>query len=139
VSAQHAIERTIFGYAWAIDSGDAEGVANCFTTDGELHSPGGKVVGRDAIHQDTASKREARAARGIVHHLTSNLMISDETDRAAVVRSVFAVTAYKPEGITVMASGWYDDQLVKDGDAWLIKRRVIHVDGAAEPTPIQHE
>jgi uncharacterized protein (TIGR02246 family) len=130
MSARHLIEDRLYRYSWAIDAGDADGVAECFTIDAEMTSPGGTKRGREAIRSDTAAQREARAARGIVRHLTTNVTIDGETAESASVRSIFLVSARNPEGLTVMAAGWYEDDLVREGDSWLISRRVTHVDGA---------
>ena len=54
---REAITETLHRYCWAIDEGDASGVADCFTEDGESTSPGGSVTGRDAIRADVDPRR----------------------------------------------------------------------------------
>ncbi len=49
------------------------------------------------------------------------------TDDTATVRTVFAQTMHVPS-LSIGATGWYDDEFVRDGDGWIIKRRVINID-----------
>jgi hypothetical protein len=37
---------------------------------------------------------------------------------------------HKDGATTLFGTGWYDDTFVQEGDAWLIRRRVTHVDGS---------
>lgn len=50
------IEDLMSRYCWALDTGDFEGYATCFTEDGWLsHWPQGKCVGREGLKQATDS------------------------------------------------------------------------------------
>jgi uncharacterized protein (TIGR02246 family) len=128
-TVQHAIEATLIRYTWAIDAGDADGVANCFSKDGESVSPGGTKSGRDVIRADVEAMREQRASRGTVRHLVLNILVDELGADTAKVRSVFLATAASGGETSLFATGWYDDTFVKEDGDWLIKRRETHVDG----------
>jgi len=50
------IEELMARYAWALDTGDFEGYAGCFTEDGWLeHWPQGRSVGREGLKRATDS------------------------------------------------------------------------------------
>ena len=125
-----AINTTLSRYGWGIDAGDAQLVAGCFTHGGELVAPDGSTLeGRQAIHDDVVSRRTARAARGIVRHLTVNALVTPEGAGRARVRSTWMATALSGGTTAIFGTGWYDDTFVADGDAWRIERRMIHMDG----------
>jgi hypothetical protein len=128
-TARHAIEETLIRYCWAIDAGDPDGVANCFTVDAESSSPRGTLTGRDAIRADVESKKDGRSERGDVRHLVLNILVDDSGADSAKVRSNCAATAAANGAAELFATGWYDDDFARDGEQWLIKRRFTHIDG----------
>jgi uncharacterized protein (TIGR02246 family) len=124
-----AIHATLNRYAWGIDVGDADMVAECFGRDAGLVAPGGTTHGREAIRADVEAKRDERAARGIVRHLVTNVLVTADGDARASVRSLFAATAHRDGVTSLFATGWYDDTFVVDEGAWRIAHRTIHMDG----------
>jgi hypothetical protein len=129
VTRRDAIATTLYRYCWGIDAGDADLAASCFAEDGELETPDGTLVGRGAIHADIARRRETRAARGVVRHFVTNLLVEETADGKATARSVWSATAHKDGVTSVFATGWYEDRLGDVGGSWLIERRTIHIDG----------
>jgi hypothetical protein len=127
LTRESGIYDTLVRFCWAIDAGDADGVAACFADGGQMVGPGGTVIGRAAIRTDTEGKREARAARGIVRHLVCNVLIEGGAE-SAQVRSVFLATVRTEAAVSILASGEYEDSFVKPGDAWLIERRITRLD-----------
>jgi 3-phenylpropionate/cinnamic acid dioxygenase small subunit len=128
MTADAAIHQTLYRYAWGIDTGDADLVAGCYTEDAELTAASGSTHGREAIRADVEAKREERAARGIVRHFNTNVLVTPEGDGRASVQSLFAATVVRDGAASLFATGWYEDTFVEEQGTWRIARRVIHMD-----------
>jgi hypothetical protein len=129
LTTRESIEQTINNYGWSIDNGDSDGFAACFTDSGELVvDPNTTVTGSAELRNFVAARVAARAPGSIVRHHSTGVTIVKQTDDEARVRSLFLATVLRAEGLSPMATGWYDDELVRDGDTWVIKRRVLHLD-----------
>jgi ketosteroid isomerase-like protein len=127
LSARGEIENLLYRYAWGFDADDVEMQAGCFTEDGEVVTPAGAVAGRDAIRAMFAERRADRASRGEQpRHVTTNVLILEETDDEASVRSYFTLCIGSGDTINVERMGWYEDRLVNDAGAWKIARREMH-------------
>lgn len=73
--------------------------------------------------------------RGKTLHLVSNFEIEvDETGQFANVLSAYIMTRTgDAEQATLHACGQYRDELVRNGDGWLIKKRTVVVDSSLLP------
>jgi hypothetical protein len=132
MSARAEIENTLYRYAWGFDSGQLDLLESCFVADAELASSLGGISGRAAIREFFEGRRQLRREAGEQsRHVTTNVLIEQETADSAVVRSYFTVTAVKAaaDGVEVQISGWYLDEFVVDEDQWRIRRRTMEVDG----------
>jgi hypothetical protein len=79
------IEELMARYAWALDLGDFEGYAACFTDDGWLeHWPQGRCVGRAGLKRATDSLWYDKPNHylGRQHRMSQVLMTPDGTDPA---------------------------------------------------------
>jgi ketosteroid isomerase-like protein len=132
MSARGPIENTLYSYAWGYDSEDLELLAGCFTADAVV-VVGGAIdsEGRDDIHRSFVGRRAARTEAGeLPRHMTTNVLIEEEGEAAARVRSYFTLVVTKSGSVeaSVQITGWYLDDFVSEDGKWLIRRREMHVD-----------
>ena len=123
-------------YAHAYDSGDREALKEIFTDDAELRIVGdvGQVPatmpGREAILDGligkwTAIRPEQR------RHVATNLVVLEQTETTARAASYFVLIATTEGRAELLATGRYDDELVKGADGrWRIRVRVASPDSA---------
>ena len=83
IIAERACERLVYEYAWLVDSGNASGVADLFTDDGEwLGADGRGMRGNIEIRQAFAG-RQGLTRRQSRHVMTNVRIDYDGGDRAA--------------------------------------------------------
>ena len=61
-------------------------------------------------------------------HITTNVVVDDETDTSASVISCLTLLVTEDNVIRLQASGLYRDQFVKTDVGWQIKQRRIELD-----------
>ena len=111
-------------YALAIDFGDGSGWADCFTSDGTFTAHRGSgveprhIVGREELDRFARNHRAGPNA-GTHHHFTN--IATWPASAGALGRA----TILYVEGNNVLGNGLYEDDLVRDADAWLFARRVV--------------
>jgi ketosteroid isomerase-like protein len=108
-------------YTLAFDRQDVDAIANCFTADGVFGFGDRGLRGRDRI-------REYAKVHGTIRsrHITASPVY--EIDRAGNIasgQSTAILTVPTRSGYKVAFIGWYDDELRKVGDQWLISRRWV--------------
>jgi uncharacterized protein (TIGR02246 family) len=119
--AEAAIRRTLAEYCQSCDDGRFADFGRCFTEDAEFTVLGRRYRGRAAIEEWIAQAMPPER-RG--KHVTANSVVRRDGDRAVVTSDyLFLVPDEKGPRITV--AGRYDDELVRDGEQWLIARRAI--------------
>jgi ketosteroid isomerase-like protein len=137
LAMRSAIEAVQYRYGWAMDRGDQDEFAGCFTPDGELvvaDTP--TIVGADALKDFVAARVAARPPATVMVHQVTDLTVVRADDNAAETRSVFRGSLHSATGVRLVATGWYDDRFVRTGDNWLLQRRVVNVDEpAAQASP----
>jgi hypothetical protein len=122
VIARAGIARTLATCAQAGDARKVEVYAQCFAEHGVLELAA-RIEGREAIRRWLEGPRVIRQpdtpAPGFVsHHLTTcNMMLTSGS--TAKVRTYFLVIT----AIGLDHSGYYDDQFLQVGAAWLIAHR----------------
>lgn len=116
-------------YAHAYDGGDRSTLEALFTADAEFHIHGnvGRVpaamVGRDAIVGALVGKWEAIRPEQR-RHVATNLVVLEQTETTARAASYLVLVATSDGSTTVLATGRYEDDLVKGEDGcWRIDRR----------------
>lgn len=121
-------------YAHAYDEGDRATLETLFTADAEFHIRGsvGRVpatmVGRDAIVAALAGKWEAIRPEQR-RHVATNLVVLDQSESTARAASYLVLVATSGGTPTVLATGRYEDDLVKGPDGrWRIRWREASVD-----------
>ena len=117
-------------YAHAYDSGDREALTQLFVEDAEFviqgrvgHVPS-VMSGRDAIVEGLVAKRLVMQPEQR-RHIATNLVVLEQTDSLAQALSYLVLVATVDGSPRILATGRYEDDLVKcdDGD-WRIRRRL---------------
>lgn len=119
-----AIREVLGRYCFHLDSGDFDAMAALFTEDGTWHTDFGKGTGRAGIVDHARSLRAGDAPRPRGVHLTTNIVIELNGDRATV-RSNWMVAQNNAAGPRIGSAGGYADDMVKQGGRWLFQYRKI--------------
>lgn len=103
------------------DDADPERFIACFAQDGTMEGPRRKAVGHAAL----ARWVEESTARPAHRHCTTNTVVTGlgETGNQASARSCWIYLEYVDGAMTLMSSGTYEDELIKDQGRWLVDRR----------------
>jgi ketosteroid isomerase-like protein len=121
------IRQIFVEYARCLDGGDFVGYGNLFASDGVLAAQLGEAVGPDAIAA-LLEKSLGPHVRGHLPasvHVMNNQRIDIDGDTATTQLIWFYLTT-DPDGVpTVLQSGRYVDDLVRQDGAWKIKRHDI--------------
>lgn len=122
-----AIGEAIARYCHCVDRGRWDEFPELFTADGslDLRPLMGVYEGRDAIRAGFCDM--LKTVPITMRHLTSNLVVTGAGDRAHAECYVLAITS--GEGMpTQQMTGFYDDELVRDGGRWRFRSRRIQPD-----------
>ena len=132
-SNRPSIENTLHRAAWGYDENDVDLIAAQFTEDASMTlqigrdgDPIGPFDGRDAIRKLHADSLAAQTDQR--RHNVSNLIVESETDDSASTLSNLTLLSIENGAARVLSSGWYRDELVRHGEAWLIRTRHIYLD-----------
>src|SRR5271167_3723640 len=118
------IQQLYARYNIAIDSGDAEGWAATFTSDGVFNT----FAGHDALVGFIKTWRE-KLNGATRKHWNNNLQITGNSKEAsATVYLMLVDFSTKPTGI--LMTGSYTDSLVKTKDGWRFTKRTTKSDAA---------
>jgi hypothetical protein len=127
------IENTLHRAAWGYDEDDVDLIAAQFTEsasmtmqigrDGDTIGP---FEGREAIRKLHADSLAAQTDQR--RHNFSNLIIDKETDDSASTTANLTLLSIENGAVKVLSSGWYRDEMVREGENWLIRSRHIYLD-----------
>jgi hypothetical protein len=118
------IQQLYARYNVAIDSGDAEGYAACFTPDGVFNK---QFKGHDGLTGFIKQWREKMNGANR-RHWNTNLVITPTAEGAKGTVYLFLMdVGVRPP--TIMTAAKYDDELVKTSDGWRFTRRQTTGDG----------
>jgi len=96
-----AIQDLIARYAWALDTGDIDAVANCFTVDGvvieEVFEDPDRWEGRDGVRALAEHYRTSAGFPGRQHHVSQSIVTGD--NQRCAVKSFAFVTECREVGI----------------------------------------
>ncbi|KXF56438.1 hypothetical protein AXA44_34400 [Rhodococcus sp. SC4] len=127
------ISHTLVRSNLALDQADIPSWISCFTADGRLEitdSVGGVValkVGETGLAQFATQAARSSFAAGIARHWNGNLLITEDVDGAALVRS-YLVVATNGHDQRVLTTGTVKDRLRRNNGTWQIYDRVVHLD-----------
>jgi uncharacterized protein (TIGR02246 family) len=120
-------------YLFAMDFRDPQSYANTFTEDGVLDFGGGKIQGRQAIHDMVAGMRDRAATQKPGEgapkgrHSITSMVINVDGDKATAAAYWFLMVNDNPERKSQLNSfGHYEDELVKVDGQWLFSLRKIY-------------
>ena len=124
------VQDLIARYAWALDTGDVEGVVGCFTPNGEVieevFEDPDRWEGHAGIRALAEHYRTAAGFPGRQHHVSQSQLTGDS--QRCHVRSFAFVTECRGEPpYTLRFTGYYDDEIVKVEGQWLFSRRIIRL------------
>jgi uncharacterized protein (TIGR02246 family) len=128
------IEELMWRYARALDTGDAEGYAALYTTDGQFSSGANATKGREALKKMIAGTRQPQAgaqpaaARPPMYHTTANhQIVFTDKDHARI--DAYHITLVAGAGREtpprVAGVGRSIDELERVNGQWLIKSRNV--------------
>lgn len=133
MTARPEIENTLGRASWGYDESDVDLIAAQFTDsasmtmqigrDGDVIGP---FEGREAIRKLHADSLEGQTDQR--RHNLSNLVIVKETADSASTTTNLTLLSIENGVMKVLSSGWYRDELIKQGDNWLIASRHIYLD-----------
>lgn len=119
-----AIREVLAIYCFHLDAGRFADMAALFTEDGTWHTDFGKGTGRAGIIEHARSLRSGDGPRPRGVHLTSNIVIALDGDKARV-QSNWIVAQNTDTGPKVSSAGGYTDDMVKQDGRWLFRYRKI--------------
>lgn len=119
-----AIREVLAEYCFCLDGERFAEMAALFTPDGTWHTDFGKGVGRAGIVEHARSLHPVGSPRRRGVHLTTNVVIRLDGDRAQV-RSNWMVAQNGEAGPAVSSAGGYADEMVKQDGRWLFAVRQI--------------
>jgi ketosteroid isomerase-like protein len=131
LTARELVRETIARYAHLVDRGRIDELLTLFAEDATLEAGDRpRARGRDAIRAlflDTGRRLATRAARPLIRHHVSNVLVDVEGPESASASSYFlAVTDRGPDHW-----GRYRDRLVCRDGRWLFQHRRARADGYA--------
>jgi hypothetical protein len=123
-----AVKEAFARYAVTMDTGDAEGFANVFTEDALWRWETGafKVVFRGRGELRDLAALVARSCPG-AQHMMGNHVVDVQGGKAHVVCELL-VSLSRPEAIYPVMQGFYDADLRKTGEKWLISELRVRVE-----------
>ena len=119
-----AIEDRLGRYVWALDIGDPDAVAACFTADGVgIDTRGRRYEGPGAIRRFAAEFINMPDFRGRQHQVT-HLFFDGDAERC-VVTSYWTVVKWwvDEDRKGIVSTGWSRDTLIKTGGEWMMTER----------------
>lgn len=115
-------------YTCALDAGDADTIVDCFMDDGALLSPAvGAHRGCDAIRAFAERFARFRANGSQLRHVTSNLMMQVDGDRAQATCYLIVYLTRDGQG-RLLAPGYYDCELRRTDGIWRFQNRIVRHD-----------
>jgi hypothetical protein len=124
------IHELLARYAWALDTGDLDGLVACFTPDAvvveEVFEDPDRWEGHAGIRRLGQHYSSAPGFPGRQHHISQVLIDGDES--TAKVRAFTFVTECRGEPPFLLRfAGYYEDKVAKRQGQWLFTERVIRL------------
>lgn len=124
------IHELLARYAWALDTGDLDGLVACFTPDAvvveEVFEDPDRWEGHEGIRRLAQHYSSAPGFPGRQHHISQVLIDGDES--TAKVRAFTFVTECRGEPPFLLRfAGYYEDKVAKRQGQWLFTERVIRL------------
>ena len=130
--ARSKILETLNRYAWGYDTRDLELMGGTFAQNGSFdilldgHDGWGPYKGRDAIVGWLAEVMATQSDQR--RHCIINPIFRELGQASATVDSYLLLTAAAGGILKVVCTGTYRDELIKEGDEWLITHKTLRLD-----------
>ena len=129
-----AIQELMARYNFSLNFGDIEAWVDCFTEDGIFECPFGTFKGQDALRQYIFERTEERREYPL-RHMVTNTIIDVQGDRASA-KCYLLLLRVLQDGIQLLTSGLYNDELKKTKKSWRFSHRKVHLDSKAWATQV---
>ena len=130
VEDRFAIQDLVARYAWALDTGDIDGLIACFTPDArvveEVFEDPDIWEGHEGIRRISEHYRNATNFPGRQHH-TSQLQVEGDSEACDARSFVFVTECHGEPPYLLRFTGYYQDKVIKTGGQWLFKERIIRL------------
>lgn len=117
-------------YAWALDTGDVDGLISCFTRNAvvieEVFEEPDRWEGHAGIRRLAEHYRSVPDFPGRQHHV-SQVLLSGDQARAAIRSFAFVTECRAEPPYLLRFAGYYEDEVVKRRAVWLFERRIIRL------------
>ncbi len=123
---EEQVRRTLAGYSQYLDDGDFDRWIELFTEDARLLFGGQATEGRPSIRK---YMEHVQPPEGRGKHITANILVEVEGDMATARTDYLFVRPTAGEGLVLVATGRYRDELIRDGDRWRFRQREISLLG----------
>ena len=124
-----AIHELIARYNFALNFGDIEGWVGCFTEDGIFECPFAIFKGHPALRQ-YITERTAERQKYPLRHLPTNIIVEVRGDRASAQFYLLTLQV-RPEGMQLLTTGVYHDQIKKIDGTWRFSHRKVQLDNTS--------
>jgi hypothetical protein len=128
MTQREGILNTLSRYSWYYDSSlRAVGIGECFTLDAKVRFyDSGLIVGRTAVEAELRRRRGTYAGDSMPWHLYSNVLILDQTEEWAQVRTSYTfVDVSDGQPLTIGSVGYYEDEFRLEDGAWRVDVREV--------------
>jgi len=125
-----AISDLFVRYTTALDRGDVATVVDCFTGDAALESPViGVIAGHEAIRGFAGRFAALRAGGTQFRHMVTNIAAEIEAGGDRARASAYLLVLITQDGKSrPLPPGRYECEVIKEGDSWRFRRRVVFHD-----------
>jgi len=125
-----AIKDLFARYAWALDTGDPDALADTFTPDGviveEVFEEPDVWEGRDGVRRLGERFRDVPDFPGRQHHV-GQILVEGDGERCSARSFAFVTECRGEPPFLIRFAGHYEDELVKLGGQWLFAERIIRI------------
>jgi len=125
-----AIQELMARYAWALDTGDPDALAACFTEDGvaieDVFEEPDVWEGREGVRRMGAHYRDAPGFPGRQHPV-AHVLIEGDAERATSKAMAWVTECHDEPPYVLRFCGYYEDVLEKRDGAWLFASRTIRL------------
>ncbi|MFW0783494.1 nuclear transport factor 2 family protein [Gordonia sp. CPCC 206044] len=132
MSIREEIENVLARYALAYDSGDMAAVEKVFASDAVLTleiTDGASVGPLNGIDEIMGLYRGAHESQTDQRrHITTNLAVEPLADDTVKTTSYLLITSAENGTLTPLSTGVYEDEWVRGGESWQLRRRHIALD-----------
>lgn len=132
IADRFALQDLIADYGWSLDTGDAEGLINCFTEDAvvieEVFEDPDIWEGHDGLRAFASHYFNAPGFPGRQHHVTQTQHTHYDGTNVKMRSFAFVTECEGEPPFLLRFVGWYDDEAVKTANGnWLFTRRTIRL------------